>query len=334
MGEAEGWTATSVGSLPGTDRHDAVALVAGESPWPTVPELPARGAGADLVGRTMGLLVEVSGDLAVATDPAGWRRVAAPGRDMRRAATLLRGDLDAVAERFDGTVGPLTVAVAGPWTLAASVVDERGERVLRDRGFVADLAAGHAEAVALLVGRCRRAVPGAQWHVQLDEPSLTAVHRGQVPFSSGYRRHTSVDVPALVAGLRGSVVAARAAGAAVGLHSCAQPLWPVVAGLAPDWFGLDARLLVEADVPALGSWLESGGRLTWGVWPAAGAARSDEADRAVRTVLGWLDRVGHAPSTMPGAVAPTCGMAGATPAQVRAAFTGLRAVAGRLGEIA
>jgi hypothetical protein len=70
------------------------------------------------------------------------------------------------------------------------------------------------------------------------------------------------------------------------------------------------------------------------VWPAAGPARRDEADRAVRTVAGWLDRVGYSPAAMPGAVAPACGLAGATPAQVRSAFAGLRAVAGRLGDLA
>ena len=50
--------------MPGTSVRDAVALVVGElgegDGLPHLPELPARGPGADLVGRTLGLL---GGDL-------------------------------------------------------------------------------------------------------------------------------------------------------------------------------------------------------------------------------------------------------------------------------
>ena len=44
---------TGVGSMPGTDPHEAAAVVAGEVPdLPHLVELPGRGPGADLVGRT------------------------------------------------------------------------------------------------------------------------------------------------------------------------------------------------------------------------------------------------------------------------------------------
>ena len=61
---------TGVGSLPGTDPREASALVTGETPeFPALPELPGRGVGADLIGRTAGLLV----DLAVEVVPTAWR---------------------------------------------------------------------------------------------------------------------------------------------------------------------------------------------------------------------------------------------------------------------
>jgi hypothetical protein len=73
--------ATGIGSLPGTDSHEWSLTIAGELPdLPHVPELPARGPGADLIGRTMALLAEVAPDMAVETTPVGWRFSDAPGR--------------------------------------------------------------------------------------------------------------------------------------------------------------------------------------------------------------------------------------------------------------
>ena len=47
--------ATGVGSLPGTDMVEAIKLVFGELPdLPHLPELPGRGPGAELIGRTPG----------------------------------------------------------------------------------------------------------------------------------------------------------------------------------------------------------------------------------------------------------------------------------------
>ena len=87
--------ATGVGSQPGTDPREAAATVVGEVPLlPHLPELPARGVGADMIGRTAGMLV----DIAVEVVPTGYRVTARPGRDHRRAVDLLRVDLDAFDE--------------------------------------------------------------------------------------------------------------------------------------------------------------------------------------------------------------------------------------------
>ena len=52
-------SATGIGSMPGTDPAEAMRVIAGELPgFPHLPELPARGPGADLTGRTAGLLVD------------------------------------------------------------------------------------------------------------------------------------------------------------------------------------------------------------------------------------------------------------------------------------
>src|SRR5438552_3770851 len=57
-------SATGIGSLPGTDPVEAMRLVFGELPdLPHLAELPARGAGADLTGRTAALLIDLPVEL-------------------------------------------------------------------------------------------------------------------------------------------------------------------------------------------------------------------------------------------------------------------------------
>ena len=56
--------------MPGTDPAEAMRVVAGELPdFPHLPELPDRGPGADLTGRTAALLIEIP----VEVTPRGWR---------------------------------------------------------------------------------------------------------------------------------------------------------------------------------------------------------------------------------------------------------------------
>ena len=63
--------------MPGTNPAEAMRVVAGELPdFPYLPELPDRGPGADLTGRTAALLVEIP----VEVTPRGWRLAERPGR--------------------------------------------------------------------------------------------------------------------------------------------------------------------------------------------------------------------------------------------------------------
>ena len=75
---------TGIGSLPGTDPDEAVALILGELPdLPHLPELPARGPGASMIGRGAALLV----DLPVEIVPSGWRVTTWPGTWTRSRRT-------------------------------------------------------------------------------------------------------------------------------------------------------------------------------------------------------------------------------------------------------
>ena len=114
-------TATGVGSWPGTSSRRAAEVIVGElHRLPYLAELPARGVGADMIGRAGALLV----DIAVDTVVRGYRIAARPGAVARRAASLLAEDLDALEEAWEKAGGPrpgrtVKVQAPGPVTLAA-----------------------------------------------------------------------------------------------------------------------------------------------------------------------------------------------------------------------
>ena len=184
--------ATGIGSMPGEDPMEAARTVAGELPdLPFLAELPGRGPGADIIGRAAALLVDIPVELA---GPRGWRIADRPGRDMRRARSMLSSDLDAMEEVLDGYAGPLKIQLAGPWTLAATIEQPHSlNAALADPGLVADLASSLAEGVTAHVAEVAKRVPGATLLVQLDEPPLPAVLHGAVPTPSGLSRVRAVE---------------------------------------------------------------------------------------------------------------------------------------------
>ena len=183
--------ATGAGSMPGTDPLAAARLVFDELPdLPFLPELPARGPGADLTGRTAALLIELPVELTT----KGWRFAERPGRDLRRAQSLLSRDLDMLEEVADGYRGALKIAVCGPWTMAATLeLAHSQEPSLADRGARGDLTASLAEGIAAHVADVRARVPGGQLILQLDEPALPAVLAGSVPSASGLNRVRAIE---------------------------------------------------------------------------------------------------------------------------------------------
>src|SRR6202034_2373818 len=116
-----------VGSLPGTDAAAALRLVFNELAerpgMPFLAGLPERGVGADMIGRTTALLVDMSAEV----QPSGWRIVDRPGRDHGRALSHLSRDLDLLEEHAQEYSGPLKIQAAGPWTLAAAVELPHGD---------------------------------------------------------------------------------------------------------------------------------------------------------------------------------------------------------------
>jgi methionine synthase II (cobalamin-independent) len=313
--------ASGVGSLPGTDPAEALRLVVGELPeFAHLPELPGRGAGADLIGRSAALLV----DLAVDLTPAGWRLVPRSGIDQRRAVEFLARDLDALHDVAAGYAGPLKVQAAGPWTLAAGLERSRGDRAVVDAGARRDLAQSLAEGLAAHVAGVGARVPGATLVVQLDEPSVPAVLQGGLPTASGFGKLAAVEASVVEQELADLV---RRIDVPVVVHCCA-PRVPMDLFRAAGAAGLSFDLGLVQDLDAVGTAIEAGTHLFPGVVPGTDTSLGAPKATASR-VQAWWRELGFADDQLAAAVTltPSCGLAGASPAYARTAMAHVREAA-------
>ncbi|MFC5816095.1 methionine synthase [Nonomuraea harbinensis] len=313
------WEATGVGSHPGDDHLEALRVVFGEVPGlPYLPELPARGVGADLVGRTAGLLV----DLPVEVQPSGWRLAGRPGRDHQRAVDHLRRDLDGLEEVGDGYVGPLKLQVCGPWTLAGAIELRHGDKVLSDPGAVRDLAASLAQGVADHCAEVRRRMPGVTDLVlQLDEPGLPGVLNGTVPTASGFGRLLAAEEWRVEESLR--------AFPDVVVHCCAPSVpYALLRRAGVRAVSTDASLIRRRDEEPIGELVEAGVGLFLGVVPATDT-RLPRSSAVARPALELWRRLGFAPEELAGKIVltPACGLAGASPGYARSALAACRKAA-------
>ncbi|BDO41561.1 hypothetical protein [Cellulomonas sp. NTE-D12] len=300
---------TGPGPWPGVDALEAQNVVLGElgSPPEGVTGMPfavvltQRGPWSDLLGRAVGMLV----DLPVELGPHGWRLTGRPGGDLVRSRSYLRDDVDALAVAAHGWSGPLVVPVCGPVTTAASVDLSRGERVLSDPGASRDVAESLAAGVVDHLASLRRAVPGARPTLLLHEPALAAAIEARVPTFSG--RATLRAVPVQVAGERIAAVAAaaRAAGAGDVVVHTGSSLVGLPAAIAA---GADGVAVEIKDLPAAG-WEQLAGAVEAGtaLWaqlapaPRASGGAADLAAHAQQLLQPW-SRIGLATAQLEGVV--------------------------------
>lgn len=321
--------ATGVGSLPGTDIAEAQRIVLGELPaLPHLAELPARGPGADLIGRTAGLLVELPVELYAAR----WRIALRPGRDLRRARDLMERDLDQLAEQAEGYAGPVKVQVGGPFTLAAALELPIGGRMLGDPGAVRDLAGSLAEGVREHVVAVTRRLPRASVLLQLDEPSLPAVLAGRVPTESGFATHRAVESGDAAALLR---TVLEAAGVPAVVHCCAPDV-PLELIRSAGAVGVALDLSLVTDLDPLGEAIDAGLGLLAGAAPTQppSTGRAPTSAEVADRVRQLWDRLGFPRRRLAEqvVVTPACGLAGASPQYARAVLTACRDAGRRLAE--
>ena len=312
--------ATGIGSWPGTVARDAAGVVVGELHTLThLVELPERGVGADLIGRAGALLV----DIGIDTVPRGYR--IAPGRSsvLRRAASLLDEDVDALEEAWERAGlrgGPRAVKVQapGPITLAAQLELGNGHRAITDAGAVRDLAGSLAEGIALHRAQLARRLE-ATVVVQLDEPSLPAALAGRLTGVSSFAPVHPVDEP-FAQNLLDECVAA--IGGEVALHCCAPDLpWRMLGRSALAAVSVDASTLTAADLDGIGEFVESGRVVQLGVIPAQAPNRKPSPEEVAKAAASITDRLGFARDVLRDriGITPACGLAGAAPAWARAA---------------
>lgn len=313
---------SGIGSWPGIKPREAAEVVVGElaGGLPHIVELPARGVGADMLGRAGALLIDVAIDIV----PRGYRVASRPGAVTRRAVSLLDEDMDALEEAWEvaglgGGDRVLKVQAPGPITLAAELELANGHRAITDPGAVRDLAASLAEGVAghraALARRLETPVV-----VQFDEPSLPRALGGRLGGVTALSPVAPLDEAVAVALLDTCVATV---GGEVLLHSCAPELpWKMLQDSSFDAVSVDTNTLVAADLDGIAGFVESGRTVMLGVIAASAPPRRPSAEEVATALVAVTDRLGFARSALRDriGVTPACGLAGATPEWARLAI--------------
>ena len=316
--------ATGIGSMPGTSVIEATAVIAGELPdLPHLPELPARGPGSDMIGRSAALLAAQWSDFGIDTTPTGWRLSGSETAPMRRALSWLGEDLDRAEEVFGDSEGAFKVQLCGPWTLVAQIEGLRGGPALRDAGLVADVVAGLVVTAAEHVAQVRRRLPNRQVVLQLDEPLLPAVVSGAIQSASGFTSLPEVPAAEAATALQRIV---EAVDVPVILHCCAQYPFEVAAAAGVAGVSWDLALTPHPVDPVAAAF-EAGTQLIIGAVPTMAAIDRDVAWGRVAEL--WR-RAGFAETELARVTfSPSCGLAGAPDGTGRAALSTTNALAAR-----
>ena len=332
-------TATALGPWPGQDPVEATRIIRGELGSPHLPflaELPDRGVGADAIGRTASLLV----DLAVDVQPHGWRIVDRPGRDLVRARSALSTDINVLADiagEEESAADELKVQLRGPLSLAAGLHLHNGERALIDYGARRDIAASLAAGVGAHLAKVAAAVPGARLVVQLDEPDIASVLAGTIPTSSGYRTLRSVPGQEVQELWHVVVDALREAGAAeiaIAVPEIEAPFERIVAAGA-DAIAVPLRALTTRQWEQLAEAVEAGKRLWAGALQADGPGGMPKASHVVESVRRPWQQLGLPLASLGTIrVTPSGGLERQSPAAATEVLTRLTQVADGLNQLA
>jgi methionine synthase II (cobalamin-independent) len=326
--------ASGIGSWPGAAARQAAEVVVGElgGALAHIVELPARGVGADTVGRAGALLI----DVAIDTVPRGYRLAARPGAVTRRAVSLLGEDMDALEEAWEtaglrGSGRTVKVQAPGPVTLAAELELTHGHRAITDLGAVRDIAASLAEGVGAHRATVSRRLD-TPVVVQFDEPSLPDAVAGRLAGVTALSPVAPID-EALATALLDTCVAA--AGAAVSVRACVPELpWKVLQRSNIAAVSVDATTLGAADLDAIAEFVESGRTVVLGAVAATVPPRRPSVEEVAAAVVAVTDRLGFGRSALRDriGISPVRGLGGATPKWARTALGLVRQVAGAFAD--
>jgi len=313
--------ATGIGSWPGESAREAAEIVIGElHTLPHLVELPHRGVGADLIGRTGALLVDIGFD----TVARAYR--IAPGRSsvLRRAVSMLNEDLDALEEAWEkaglhGSGRTVKVQAAGPITLAAQMEMANGHRAITDSGALRDLAESLSEGLSLHRAEVARRL-GTEVVVQLDEPLLPAAMLGRLTGVTSFSPVNPVEEQVAAVLLDDCIARV---GGEVALHSCAADLpWKLLQRSQLQAIAIDVSTLQAADLDGVGEFVESGRTVLLGVVPGTAQQQQWKPQQVAAAAAKITDRLGFPRTVLREriGITPACGLSGATEEWARIAI--------------
>jgi hypothetical protein len=273
-------TATGVGSLPHRSAGEAVRFAITEYDVPAIPSLPRRCPAEGMIAQAV---VGINGVTAgqygsIAVDPAAVDPYAAVITDVSTDSfSGLRRFLDhAVSIDLDGPVkwqfvGPVTLGVAlARAGLADDVAFAVAARAVRS----------HVAALSVAVAT---ALPRSPQIVVIDEPWFGELFTPGFPIAPD----PAID---LLSGAMASVSGV----ATVGVHCCGDADVASLLAAGPDVLSIPARPAITKAAGYLARFLESGGRVAWGVVATDGPmfVSPDRQWRELADLWAELDRRG------------------------------------------
>jgi len=268
--------------------------------------------------------------------PRGYRIASGRSAVVRRAASLLDEDIDALEEAWEkaglrGGTRTVKVQAPGPITLAAQLELPGGHRAITDAGALRDLAASLAEGMAIHRAQLERRLE-TPVVVQFDEPSLPAALEGRLAGVTSLSPVHPVD-ESVAMGLLDDCVAV--VGAEVVLHSCAAGLpWKALQRSDIHAVSVDMSTLTAADLDGVGDFIDSGRTVLLGVVATTAPATRPSAEEIAKAAVAVTDRLGFARSVLREriGITPACGLADATAQWARTAVELAQKAADAFGE--
>ena len=301
---------TGIGSLPESDARSAVEF--SFSVCPDLPFLPQL-AGSDRSGQMVAQAlvgvrgVEVSTSGALMVDPLRLDPPATVVPDLDHPAySCLPAFLELARSERPAAVkwqltGPLTLALAlMRHGIPARTAFDVGVRAVRTTTRALHRAIDDA-------------LPGVEQVVIIDEPSTSAVLCPGFPVPP----ETAIDL------VSGALAGVEMAVAAVGVHCCADADMMALVAAGPNLLSFPVRPEVVQFAGRLGSFLDRGGWIAWGVVPTDRPLGSaDRYWRELQTIWRELEEQGCDPVRLrhQSLLTPVCGLGFHTTEQARSIF--------------
>lgn len=282
--------ATGIGSLPHKDADSALDLIFKYMPnapfWPQLPKINMREGMVvqfsenfpALKMSTQGLLFYNEGKEKELE--AFYERIIAEDLEYFKITPDFALGLHKFLQRLEKTglkgIEFIKFQCTGPYTMAASIVDEKGVALLHDKVFMQAIVKGIEMKARWQIEQFRRF--GKKMILFFDEPYLGC-------FGSAFSPINRNDVVGVLSDLTASV---KASDVLLAVHCCGNTDWSILTDIASldiisfDAFSFLDRLVLYAG--DLKNFLKRGGVLCWGIVPTHESEGEETADMLVKKI--------------------------------------------------